>query len=132
MSGEGRHKRLEEAVPSRYAQRVRRSLFPWLGLGAAGAALLGLGACGNRADLRPSEGQSLPVKPLMARATPTADELLTPPAYANPDRVDELMKKSAPRRSDRFDLPPPSGAAPEVPVQTMDEDWNEVGPATPE
>ena len=84
------------------------------------------------ADLKPAEGQPLPVKPLMARATPTPEELLTPPAYANPDRVDELMRKSAPRQTDRFDLPPPSGQAPEVTVQELDEEQtNEVG-VTPE
>ena len=84
------------------------------------------------ANLRPAEGQALPVKPLMAKSTPTPEELLTPPAYANPDRVDELMRRSAPRQSDRFDLPPPSGQAPEVPAEAMDEDSNEVGPVTPE
>jgi hypothetical protein len=102
----------------------------YLGLGAA--SLLAMSGCGSMSDLRPAEGQSLPVKPLMARATPTPEELLTPPAYANPDRVDELMRRSTPRQTDRFDLPPPSGQAPEVPVQTMDEDWNEVAPATPQ
>jgi hypothetical protein len=67
----------------------------------------------------------------MARATPTPEELLTPPAYANPDRVDELMKSSAPRKADRFDLPPPSGEAPAVPVQTVDDDTTgRVTPAT--
>lgn len=100
---------------------------------AASAGPLGLGACGNMADLRPAEGQPLPVKPLMARATPTPEELLTPPAYANPDRVDELMKSSSPRQTDRFDLPPPSGQAPEVPVQAQDEEQtDQVGPVTPE
>lgn len=89
---------------------------------AAVAAVLALPGCGNLGELRPAEGQSLPVKPLMARATPTPEELLAPPVYANPDRVDELMKKSAPRKQDRFDLPPPSGQAPAVPVQTLDED----------
>ena len=84
------------------------------------------------ADLRPAEGQSLPVKPLMARATPTPEELLTPPAYANPDRVDELMKDSAPRQVDRFDLPPPSGEAPEVTVQELDEEQSEEPGVTPE
>ena len=84
------------------------------------------------ADLRPAEGQSLPVKPLMARATPTPEELLTPPAYANPDRVDELMKDSAPRQVDRFDLPPPSGEAPEVTVQELDEERSEEPGVTPE
>ena len=63
-------------------------------------------ACGR---VRPSSSrrrQSLPVKPLMARATPTVEELLTPPPYARPDRVDELMKRSQPRPQDPFDLPP--------------------------
>jgi len=96
-------------------------------------AFLGLGACGNRADLKPAEGQPLPVKPMMARATPTPDQLLTPPAYADPDRVDELMRRSTPRRSDRFDLPPPSGQAPDLPVEAQgDEETNQVGPVTPE
>jgi hypothetical protein len=99
---------------------------------AAAAGLLVLGGCGNMADLRPAEGQPLPVKPLMARTTPTAEELLTPPAYASPDRVDELMRRSAPRQSDRFDLPPPSGEAPDAPVETLDDDQaNQVG-VTPE
>ena len=45
---------------------------------------------------------------------------------------DELMKRSAPRKADRFDLPPPSGQAPAAPVQSPDEDMtNQVGPATP-
>ncbi|CAN5243849.1 hypothetical protein BH24PSE1_BH24PSE1_09920 [soil metagenome] len=97
---------------------------------AAAAALTVLTACGNVADLKPAAGQSLPVKPLMARATPTPDELLTPPAYANPDRIDELMRRSEPRQVDRFDLPPPNGQAPEVPVQNLD-DEQELG-VTPE
>jgi hypothetical protein len=53
----------------------------------------------------------------MARATPTAEQLLTPPSYAKPDRVDELVKRSQPRQSDPFDLPPPTGgAAPSLPA----------------
>ena len=88
-------------------------------------------------DLEPPPGQPLPVKPLMARATPTPEELLALPAYASPDRVDELMRRSAPRMSDRFDLPPPSGGAPEVPVQAVsaDEEESEVnstGPVKPQ
>jgi hypothetical protein len=97
------------------------------------AALLAVSACGKMADLKPPEGQPLPVKPLMARSTPTPDELLTPPAYADPNRVDELMKKSTPRKADRFDLPPPSGQAPELPVEELNNEMtNEVGPATPQ
>ena len=99
----------------------------------AAAALLGVAGCGKMADLEPAKGQPLPVKPLMARATPTPNELLTPPAYANPDRIDELMKKSTPRQSDPFDLPPPTGQAPTLPVEeTNNEMTNTVGPATPQ
>ena len=109
---------------------MKRSFPPRL---AATAGLLILGGCGNMADLRPAEGQSLPVKPMMASHTPTAEELLTPPAYASPDRVDELMRRSTPRRSDRFDLPPPSGQAPDLPVEAQeDEQDNQVGPITPQ
>ncbi len=84
-------------------------------------------------DLEPAPGRSLPVKPLMARATPTPEQLLTPPAYANPDRIDELMKRSAPRQADRLDLPPPSGEAPTVPIEELDEEQtDQIGPVTPQ
>ncbi len=96
-------------------------------------ALAALAGCGKMGDLKPAPGQALPVKPLMARTTPTPNELLTPPAYASPNRIDELMKRSAPRQSDRFDLPPPSGQAPTVPIEAQeDEETNEVGPVTPQ
>ena len=42
-------------------------------------AVAALTGCGSVAPLKPPAGQPLPVKPLMARATPTAEELLTPP-----------------------------------------------------
>jgi hypothetical protein len=81
------------------------------------ATLALLAGCGKVADLKPAPGQSLPVKPLMAKTTPTAGELLTPPPYAKPERVDELMKRSQPREADPFDLPPPTGgAAPAAPA----------------
>jgi hypothetical protein len=80
------------------------------------AAVVLLGSCGRVADLKPAPGQPLPVKPLMARETPTASELLTIPTYAKPDRIDELMKRSEPRAADPFDLPPATGgAAPSLP-----------------
>lgn len=83
------------------------------------AALLALGSCGHVADLKPAEGEHLPVKPLMARETPTPQELLTRPTYAKPDRVDELVKRSVPRPQDPFDLPPPTGgSAPTLPAGT--------------
>jgi hypothetical protein len=80
------------------------------------AAALGLAGCGRQADLRPANGETLPVKPLMAKTTPTPNELLTIPTYAKPDRVDELVKRSEPRPPDPFDLPPPTGGqAPTLP-----------------
>jgi hypothetical protein len=75
-----------------------------------------LGGCGRVVDLQPAPGQPLPVKPLMARTTPTPQQLLAVPTYAKPDRVDELVKRSEPRAQDPFNLPPPTGgAAPSLP-----------------
>jgi hypothetical protein len=75
----------------------------------------------------------MPVKPLMARTTPTVQELLTVPPYAKPDRVDELVKRSQPRASDPFDLPPPTGgAAASKPAGTDPQPIsNDTGPSTP-
>ena len=90
--------------------------------------LLAVAGCGRISNLQPPKGQPLPVKPAMARETPTAKDLLTPPPQARPDRVDELIKRSLPRRSDPFDLPPPTGGpAPVVP----DEPKNQTTPTTP-
>lgn len=74
------------------------------------ALVLALAACGRAGELRPPPGSSLPVKPKMAVVTPTPEQLLTPPPIARPVRVDEILRRSEPRRPDRFDLPPPSGA----------------------
>ena len=92
-----------------------------------------LAGCGRIGDLEPAPGKQLPVKPLMARTTPDADKLLTPPPYARPDRVDELVKKSEPREADPFDLPPPvGGAAPPAPAGTDPEpEDNSTGPSDP-
>ena len=99
----------------------------------ASIALAALAGCGRVGDLKPAPGSALPVKPLMARSTPTAEDLLTSPPYARPDRIDELMKRSEPRRSDPFDLPPPTGGkAPAMPAGSDPEPVaNETGPATP-
>ena len=95
---------------------------------------LGVAGCGRISDLEPAPGQPLPVKPLMARATPTPAELLTPPSYARPNRVDELAKRSEPRKADPFDLPPPTGSA--APPQPAGTDpgpvTNEAGISTPQ
>ena len=80
------------------------------------AATLLIGGCAKIAPLEPAPGQDLPVKPAMAATTPTAEELLQPRTDAAPQRVDELIRKSAPRRADRFDLPPPDGGAPTLPA----------------
>lgn len=96
-------------------------------------ALFGIAGCGRVADLKPVAGRPLPVKPLMARSTPTPNDLLTIPPYAKPDRVDELVKRSQPRPTDPFDLPPPTGGA--APAQPAGSDpqpvTNETGPSTP-
>jgi hypothetical protein len=81
------------------------------------AVVATLAGCGHETDLKPAPGHAVPVKPLMARTTPTVDALLTPPSYARPNRVDELVKRSQPRPVDPFDLPPPSGgSAPTLPA----------------
>jgi hypothetical protein len=97
------------------------------------SAVLALAGCGSVADLKPAPGQSLPVKPLMARATPSANDLLELPPYAKPDRVDELVKRSQPRKDDPFELPPPTGGpAPTTPAGSDPQPVsNETGPVTP-
>jgi hypothetical protein len=85
----------------------------------AAVAIALLAGCGRVAELEPAPGHAMPVKPLMARTTPTVEQLLTPPAYARPGRVDELVKRSQPRPSDPFDLPPATGGnAPTLPAGT--------------
>jgi len=92
-----------------------------------------LAGCGHVAPLEPAQGEPLPVKPMMAQTTPTAEGLLTGPTYAAPERVDELVKRSQPRPVDRFDLPPPDGGAAPLPVGAgQDSSTTETGPATPQ
>jgi len=68
-------------------------------------------SCGSRSDLQPQAGKSLPQKPALAREPLTAEQLLVLPPMAKPKRVDELSKRGEVRKPDRFDLPPPDGAA---------------------
>ena len=89
---------------------------------------LGLGGCGQTAQLKPLPGQSLPVRPLTARTTPTVSDLLSLPPQAVPRRVDELLTKNQPRRADRFDLPPADGAAPPVEGKTTTQAPATTGP----
>ena len=79
------------------------------------AAAFALTGCGSPGSLRPPEGQALPVKPAMAQVTPTAEDLLTLPTFAAPERIDELTRRSTPRKADRFDLSPPDGGAAPLP-----------------
>ena len=92
-----------------------------------------IGACGKMAPLQPAPGQALPVKPLLAKTTPTAEQLVTPPTNARPERVDELIRRSQPRVPDRFDLPPPDGgAAPVLPETGEPGSPEQTGVSTPQ
>jgi hypothetical protein len=93
---------------------------------------LSLAACGKISPLEPPPGQPLPVRPLMATTTPDAEQLLTYTPQARPERVDELVRKSVPRKADRFDLPPPDGGAAPLPEGDAPTSSEEAGPATPQ
>lgn len=69
-------------------------------------AILLLGGCGAAAGLKPAPGETLPIAPYGATATPAAADLLTPSSQARPQRNDELLRQSERRRTDEFDLPP--------------------------
>ena len=74
--------------------------------------LIGLGsvmilaACGQKADLEPRAGPTLPPAPYGAKAQPDAEALLEPDPKAAPERSVELRKRSEEREDDPFDLPP--------------------------
>ena len=74
----------------------------------AGVALVMLAGCGAREELAPPQGQSLPVKPYAAPATPTPADLLKAPDQTRPQRSDTLIESSKERRNDEYDLPPPN------------------------
>lgn len=74
---------------------------------AAFAVTAILSACGNRGELIPAEGQSLPQPAYGEAERPTAEELITPSSQAQPERSDELLRRSEKRQDDKFDLPPP-------------------------
>lgn len=65
-----------------------------------------LAACGNKGELKPAAGGSLPPKPYGAVATPTPTELVQAPPQTRPTRSDEVLRSSETRRSDEFSLPP--------------------------
>ncbi|GAA0478197.1 hypothetical protein GCM10009096_20140 [Parasphingorhabdus litoris] len=74
---------------------------------AALTALVILSACGNRGALEPPKGQSLPPAVYGEAEKPTGEELLIPSTQAQPERSDELLRRSEKRQDDKFDLPPP-------------------------
>jgi hypothetical protein len=95
-------------------------------------ASLSLVACGKIAPLEPPPGQPLPVRPLMATSTPDAEQLLAYTPQARPERVDELVTKSVPRKVEHFDLPPPDGGAAPTLVSDPPTSSEQAGPATPQ
>ena len=68
--------------------------------------LLTLAACGQKGELKPAPGKSLPVAPYGREERPTAEALLKVPAQAQPERSVELRKRSEERVDDPYDLPP--------------------------
>jgi len=73
---------------------------------AASALVLVLAACGQRADLKPAAGNSLPVAPYGREDQPSAEALTKTTPQAVPERSVELRKRSEERTLDPFDLPP--------------------------
>jgi hypothetical protein len=70
------------------------------------AALPMVAACGQKADLEPLAGQSLPPVAYGAKSQPDGERLLEPDPLAAPVRSVELRKRSEEREDDPFDLPP--------------------------
>ncbi|WP_422345816.1 hypothetical protein [Parasphingorhabdus sp.] len=66
-----------------------------------------LSACGNRGALAPPKGETLPQAVYGEAEKPTGEELITPSTQAQPERSDELLRRSEKRQDDKFDLPPP-------------------------
>jgi hypothetical protein len=77
-------------------------------------ALLAAG-CGLREPLQPVEGQGAPPTPAAMNRPLTTEEMMTAPAIARPQRVDELLRRSEERTDDRFDMPPPDLPVDETP-----------------
>lgn len=65
-----------------------------------------LSACAQTAELRPAEGDTLPVAPFGREDQPEPDELLALDPQAAPERSVELRRRSEEREDDPFDLPP--------------------------
>ena len=65
-----------------------------------------LAGCGAARELKPRDGETLPVAPYGARAVPTRDQLIKATTQQRPARTDELLTSSEARRTDEYDLPP--------------------------
>lgn len=70
------------------------------------AAMLLLAACGQRTELAPLAGRTLPQAPYGATEPLEADALLELDPQAAPERSVELRRESEEREDDPFDLPP--------------------------
>ena len=70
------------------------------------AALLALSACGERTDLRPKQGHTLPPPPHGRVDKPSSAELLQHTPQSLPGLNLELHERSEERTDDAFDLPP--------------------------
>ena len=79
-----------------------------LGLAALAAIAFAtaLAGCGQRADLAPAAGDTLPVAPYGRDDRPEPEELLEPSPEAQPRRTVESRTRSEERADDPFDLPP--------------------------
>ncbi len=71
-----------------------------------GTAMLLSSGCGQRADLEPRAGVSLPQEPYGTTTAPEAAQLLELETQAVPERSVELRRRSEEREDDPFDLPP--------------------------
>ncbi|UVI40516.1 hypothetical protein [Qipengyuania spongiae] len=75
-------------------------------IGAGLTTLVMLAACGQKSELEPRTGASLPPAPYGAAVRPDAEALLDLPTLADPERSVELRRRSEEREDDPFDLPP--------------------------
>lgn len=70
------------------------------------AATALLAACGQKAELEPLPGETLPPPPYGVEEPLEAEELLELDPLAAPERSVELRRESEEREDDPFDLPP--------------------------
>ncbi len=69
--------------------------------------LLAVAACGKIGPLQPVTPDRAPPRPNDALVPPTSEQQLKRGPQAEPDRIDDPLRKSEERKGDRFDLPPP-------------------------